>query len=420
MHHNGPAKADSAINLCFTENSNEAGTCMHLKLGVFWAILLPAWTLIPPLRAASLITAPPTISFPLTLIDDAATRHATGNIAISPLSVGVALAVTATAADGRTARAFEQTLGTALRANADSAADRFRSVAGGTGGPVIVRTALWVPKSLPMRPGFSAKPYDAPITAMPTDSAAAAQQINAWVASATDDKIPLLVAPSINTSGFVVTNAVYFKGRWLHRFDISKTSRQNFRPAGTKSYKIPMMRQTDLKALYWSSGDLESVRLPFEGGILEYVILTSKRGSSADSLLTALSDGPFADAIVSGRGYELRQGLVAVPRHRVEFAVELRPTLERLGLNVAFSAGADFSALSDAPLSLDSVQQRALLVVDESGAEAAAATAVLATRSVELDKPPPLHFIADRPFVAILVNKEVPEWPIMIALVRDL
>lgn len=393
---------------------------MTIGQAVFSAMLLSAAMPIPTLMAAELVAAPAPVSLPLTLIGDAAQRDTTGNIAISPLSVGVALAVTATAADGRTARAFEQALGTPVRAKADAAADRFRSAAGDVGGPVIVRTALWVPKSLPMRPGFSTKPYDAPITEMAADSAAAAHQINAWVVSATDDKIRELVDPSINTGGFVVTNAVYFKGSWLHRFDPSKTSLQDFRPAGAKSHKIPMMRQSDLKAFYSSSGDLESMRLPFEGGILEYVIVTSKSGQSADSILKAINDSSSPNSYFSGRGYELREGLVAMPRHRVEFACELRPSLERLGLNVAFTAGADFSALSDAPLSLDSIRQRALLVVDESGAEAAAATAVLATRSVEIEKPPPLHFVVDRPFVAFLVNKNVTEWPVMIAVVRDL
>jgi len=58
-------------------------------------------------------------------------------------------------------------------------------------------------------------------------------------------------------------------------------------------------------------------------------------------------------------------------------------------------------------------------VVDETGAVAAGATAMEATAGIPSHLPPPLNFIADRPFLSFLVNRQSPKWPAMIALVRS-
>jgi serpin B len=359
-------------------------------------------------------------SFALMMLEAAASSSPKGNIAVSPLSIGDALAVAARAADGRTARQFERLLGIPVHQRPEEAASRLQAAIGDPDGPVILRSALWVPASLPVSLEFTAKPFDAPLTELPADPAGAAEKINAWAASATHGLITDIVDSSIDTNGFVVTNATYFKGSWRTPFNPHDTRPREFYGHGQKHHRVPMMRQSDASVPYWSAGDLEAVRVPFQGGKLEYLIITSRSRASGDQILQSLAASGALENLCLGTGFTIHKGLLEIPRHRVDFGLDLKESLERDGLTMPFEPGADFSSLTDAPLSLGAVRHRAVLLVDETGAEAAAATAVLSKRALVLEPTPKLHFVADRPFVGVLVNKDQPAWPLMMTVIRDL
>jgi serpin B len=79
------------------------------------------------------------------------------------------------------------------------------------------------------------------------------------------------------------------------------------------------------------------------------------------------------DAIAAG----LRSGLsVAIPRFTTASNLNLKPVLQALGMQQAFSDSADFSGLSDEATSVDQVIQRDYLQVGEYGTTAAAVTGV--------------------------------------------
>jgi serpin B len=369
--------------------------------------------------------APPR-SFALTMLEAAASSSPKTNVAVSPLSVGDALAVAAQAADGRTARQFDKVLGLPLHKHPTDAAARLQAAIGDPNGPVLVRSALWVPQTLQIDQEFTTKPFDAPLTVLPAGSDAAAEKINAWAAAATHGAITNLVDASIDTSGFVVTNATYFKGTWKTPFNPDTTTSQEFFARGQAPHPVAMMRQSNMSVMYWSEGDLEAVRLPFQGDRLEYIIITSRSRASGDEILKSLEDSSALERLYGGVGFAMRRGIVAIPRHRVDFSLDLKDGLMRCGLTMPFGRNADFSNLSDSPLYLSAVRHRSVLLVDETGAEAAASTAVLTFRSFQPEEPK-LDFVADRPFVAVLVNSgavlvnsKAPVWPVMMAVIRDL
>jgi serpin B len=67
---------------------------------------------------------------------------------------------------------------------------------------------------------------------------------------------------------------------------------------------------------------------------------------------------------------------LALPRFRFTWEQSLTETLGALGMTTAFTAGADFTGMSNTSLHIGLVQHKALIAVDERGTEAAAATAV--------------------------------------------
>lgn len=81
--------------------------------------------------------------------------------------------------------------------------------------------------------------------------------------------------------------------------------------------------------------------------------------------------------------------------------------LPAMGIRKIFSS-ADFSSISDAPLNLSAILQKAAISVDETGAEAAAATVEIESSDNEPPKenPDKKYFYADRPFFFAIVEKQ--------------
>src|SRR5262249_7831026 len=105
----------------------------------------------------------------------------------------------------------------------------------------------------------------------------------------------------------------------------------------------------------------------------------------------------------STRALDSREVKITLPRFKAESSADLTRPLMSLGLGPVFTTGADFRSLTSVNIHATSVLQRAIVEVNEQGTEAAAATAITATRS--LDAAPPVAFAADRPFGFAIVDK---------------
>lgn len=102
-----------------------------------------------------------------------------------------------------------------------------------------------------------------------------------------------------------------------------------------------------------------------------------------------------------------REGLVQIPRFKLEYEIQLKRSLAALGMGEAFDRQkANFSNLSREPLSIDEVKHKTFVEVNEEGTEAAAVTSVgIRATSVQIDNIP-FEMTVDRPFFcAIRDNK---------------
>ena len=351
------------------------------------------------------------------ILQEAAATRPRDNIALSSLSLAGLLGVASRAASPMTARALADLLGLPVNTAPADAAARLRRVATGTDGALVVASALWLPVAMSVRPEFTTSPFEATREPLPVDPRAAAAAMNAWASAATRGVISNIAdAGTVNTSVLILANAVYFKGVWADPFDRKYTVPRDFRAQGQPPTSVQMMRRTPARVPYWSSGDLEAARLRFSDQQLEYVMVTSRSRAPAEEVLEAIRAGGHFIRIISGEGFSEHEGVLEIPRHQVHFAFELTGPLRRMGLETIFNDLHAFSALTGDPLAIGSVAQVAVLKVDEIGAEAAAITSLLVTGLPR--RFPRLHFVLDRPFVAFLANRDVPEWPVMMAVVR--
>ena len=102
------------------------------------------------------------------------------------------------------------------------------------------------------------------------------------------------------------------------------------------------------------------------------------------------------------------QGLVTLSLPKVTFTTptfSLKSELEAMGMTDAFDQTlADFSGLCACSIYIAELFQKATISLDETGAEAAAATAVVFGTTGAPASPPPVTMTVDRPFLVSIVD----------------
>ncbi len=231
--------------------------------------------------------------------------------------------------------------------------------------------------------------------------------INAWVSAETADKIQnLLPEGSLDSdTRMVLVNAIHLKLPWASPFDASLTAPASFTTAAGGSVSTPFMNQTGTLS-YVDDGQAQIVGLPLANQQLA-VVIALPHGDLAtyEAGLTASSAGL---AMPKGSSYvEL-----AVPK--VTFTsptFSLATALKTMGMPVAFDgANADFHGLATnqpgGNLYISDVLQKAMIAMQETGVEAAAATAVIIDRTSGATEPPPQPILVtvNRPYVISIVD----------------
>jgi serpin B len=320
----------------------------------------------------------------------------------SPVSVAAALRMALCGARGQTATE----LAGALHEAPDAAAAGLRAMSAvvndaGADGSVTFRapSAVWVQSGLPLLPGFTSQLGDALTqVGFTKDPEAARAEINRVIAEQTAGKITgLLPARAVSAATrLVLTSAIYLKAAWSDPFPETATGDAPFYPDGPdgSSLTVPMMRGAAVR-MYGRGDGYQAVVLPYRGGRLAMGVV--------------LPDGPLATLpplIAAGglRGLLARTSryrvTLAMPRFRLEAAVDLVPVLRRLGVTEAFTGQADFSGITEAErLLINAVAHKAYVDVDEQGTEAAAATAISFRPTAAFRAPPAVTMTIDRPFL---------------------
>jgi serpin B len=221
--------------------------------------------------------------------------------------------------------------------------------------------------------------------------------INQWVADQTANRILDLLTPGSisSTTRVVLTNALYFKASWSSPFKTTNTANESFNLLNGTTATVSAMH-ADGTYSYTEGSAYQLVDLPYDGNKLSMAILLPSQGQFA----------PIRDAISQDW---LSQSLGAMASAKVNLALpkfsftwgtkSLNQALQALGILDAFDASlADFSGIEAArQFFIGGVLHKAFIAIDESGTEAAAATAVtLNTAGIPT---PSISFTVDRPFV---------------------
>ena len=338
-----------------------------------------------------------------------ALRDEDGNLIYSPYSIFQALLMTGAGAQGETASQMASVLGVDVNdpathnlMNALNKALTYQpEFLDENSQPLIfnIANALWAQKDYHFEQAFldtlSAN-YDAGLKLVDFNKPDEARAlINLWVAAQTNEKIQELIPEGVlsNMTRLVLTNAIYFKGAWSHRFEEEDTKDGSFTLADDSSKTVPFMHGSFTTAALVSD-KINAIRLPYEGGTYAMAAImplvdfegfeSQLTAADLEQLLTLLQS---SSAMVD----------LSMPKFQAESSLGLADTLAALGMPDAFDAQkADFSGMTGKPeLMIGSVLHQATIDVNEEGTEAAAATAVVMnltsmpgqSYTIRLDKP---------------------------------
>jgi serpin B len=361
-----------------------------------------------------------------------------GNLLTSPLSASLALTMTYAGAQGSTATGMAQALhlgsstastifagqnaldqALASRAATALAGDQHVAQESGEAAPspsdydLTVVNSVWGEKTYTWATPFLdilASDYGSGVYLSDFVHAfdQARQAINGWVSGETADRINDLLPPGSldDTTRMVLVNAIHLKLPWANAFQTSATAPASFTRADGSQVTTSFMNQQQTFG-YVDDGRAQIVSLPLTGG-QETVLIALPHGDLAtyEASLTAGST-----ALTPPPG----QALVALSLPKVSFTsptFSLAGALQAMGMTDAFNRDtADFRGLCANPpdaerLYVSDVLQKAMLGMQETGVEAAAATAVIvAGTAVGMSNPPtPVPMVVNRPFVVSIVD----------------
>src|SRR5262245_8582220 len=196
---------------------------------------------------------------------------------LSPFSVQVALAMCAVGARGATRKVLADLIDAPESVEEQNRryADLLRAINGEGERPFQLATAnaLWGQRGYHFHPDYGKAVADCyngafrevDFVTLPDE---AVQAINAWVSDQTRTKIRELIQRDFinEDTRLILTNAIYFKGRWAEPFEEAGTSDEDWHgPHGVR--QVPLMHRQGGHAYYEGEG-FQALEVPYEGGHL--------------------------------------------------------------------------------------------------------------------------------------------------------
>ena len=342
-----------------------------------------------------------------------------GSFVCSPLSLQLALAMTANGAEGETLQEMLDVLGygregmAALNEYARILIEQLPAV--DLDVKLKMADALLATDRYPLNDGFRETLrtyYYAPAVSMSFDDPQRVlDQVNEWARRNTEGLIdPMLKEISPNAAAFLM-NALYFKAKWQGSssdpmFKTYATYEDKFFCAGGAAKNIPFMNASHYLP-YAEGKDYQLVAIPYASGKFFMYILLPKAKDGLDALVASLPAASWND-LVSGMKDKVEVSL-HLPKFEVSGDFLLNDALMEMGMRRAFDdKAAEFDRMFDGPTPgfyISRVLQKAKITVAEWGTEAAAVTVV------EMDEKSSMPeervvFSADHPFVFIIGEQE--------------
>lgn len=326
------------------------------------------------------------------------------NTVISPYSIQIALAMTANGASEETLSQMESVLGLPVQQlNAYLLACGQKNTE-----EFSAANALWLREDYPAEEAFLQTNRDyfgAEISTAPFNDVTR-DEINAWVNHQTKGKIKQILDDMDPDAVMYLVNALAFSAGWQTEYLAREVKTEPFH-GENGDVQAELMYSDE----YWYLHDKDTIGFlkNYKNNRFCYAVLLPAEGTKLEDYVASLS-GEKLTALIDTASQEKIHAVM--PKFKTEYSAELGDALQAMGMKDAFDEKkADFTAMSPAAqegsLYIGRVLHKTFLQVNETGTEAAAATAVeMVAESTALPQECKTVRV-DRPFVCGIYDREM-------------
>ena len=237
----------------------------------------------------------------------------------------------------------------------------------------------------------------------------ARREINYFVKEKTMGKIIDLIGPSDipENTKMILVSSIYMRAKWQNLFDEANTKMLPFFVSSNKTVSTPTMNETGYYP-YYKAENYSAVALPYihpkeNLPELEFLILLPHDNNGLNDIKKTLNAESFKNILSNFESEELH---IYLPKFEFTKSFSLKSALIKMGMVQAFNSDANFEGINGSKdLQIGQVSHKAFISVDESGTEAAAATAVIMTMKAILNPKEPITFRVDHPFMFVIYEK---------------
>lgn len=339
------------------------------------------------------------------------------NILISPLSVLLALYMTANGADGQTQEQMMQVLGEGLN---DYLKVYQESLPQGVNYKLNIANGIWFKdvESLQVQEDFLRTNHDyfnATLYKAPFNDTTC-KEINNWVKENTDGMIDGILDEIDPDAVLYLINALSFDAKWSKPYN-EYSVRDNciFTKENGTEQKTTLMYSGE--HVYLEDENATGFIKYYKENKYAFVAMLPKEGVTVANYMEWLTAEKLQETLANAKRTSVN---AAIPKFETEYDILLNDVLIQMGMQDAFSAAnADFTKMAASDrgnIFINRVLHKTFISVDEIGTKAGAVTAVEMT-----DQSAPMEMYnvyLNRPFVYLLIDCETNQ-PFFIGTMMD-
>lgn len=347
------------------------------------------------------------------------------NLLVSPLSVSLALAITANGADSDTLTEMEETLGMSVQELNEYFLTYVNSLPSANNYKLHIANSLWLKddEKVQVEQDFlqtNADYYGAAVYRSAFDQQTLTD-INNWVKNNTDGMIDKILDEIGEDAFMYIVNALAFDARWQTVYEKQQVNDGIFTAQNGTQRTVEMMTSTVFE--YLEDGNATGFIKNYEDGKYAFVALLPNEDMSLSDYLDTLTADKLYGLLSEPQTVET---VTKLPKFSYEYSVTLNDSLAQMGMPDAFDPyGADFSRLgqSEDPFNniyISRVLHKTFIKVDELGTKAGAATVVEMNLNGAAPSEEEIKFVTlDRPFFYMIIDREN-NIPIFMGTVTDI
>ncbi len=360
------------------------------------------------------------MNFAAELFKESVKQSENENVLVSPLSIQLALAMTANGANGKTLSEMQSLLcGDALLPDLNGYFSEYLDEVS-KDEKLKIANSIWIrdAESLTVKESFvkiNENKYNAQIFRKAFDQSTV-DEINGWVDEKTEGMIEKIIDKIDSNTVMYLINALCFEDEWATPYSKNDISDGKFINASGENREIEMMSSEESK--YIETETAKGFVKDYKGSRYSFVAVLPNADVNMQDFIQSLDSEGLKELITGAKRADV---FVKMPKFKSEYSASLNGTLENLGMPTAFNPpNADFSNMAestDGNIYIGNVLHKTFIQVDELGTKAGAVTSVeMQTESAKLYE---WNLTFNRPFVYMIVDNET-NLPIFIGLLNDI